>query len=38
MNLGAILPDEIALSILAEMVAARHGRLGIQETQVTVPF
>lgn len=25
LNLGAVLPDEIALSILAEMVAARHG-------------
>jgi xanthine dehydrogenase accessory factor len=25
LNLGATLPDEIALSILAEMVAARHG-------------
>ena len=25
MNLGAVLPDEIALSILAEMIAARHG-------------
>jgi xanthine dehydrogenase accessory factor len=25
MNLGAVLPDEIALSILAEVIAARHG-------------
>jgi xanthine dehydrogenase accessory factor len=37
MNLGAILPDEIALSILAEMVAARHGMFKAYETQVTVP-
>jgi xanthine dehydrogenase accessory factor len=27
LNLGAVLPDEIALSILAEMVSARHGML-----------
>ncbi len=27
MNIGAVLPDEIALSILAEMVAAKHGKL-----------
>lgn len=27
MNVGAVLPDEIALSILAEMVSAKHGRL-----------
>jgi xanthine/CO dehydrogenase XdhC/CoxF family maturation factor len=27
MNLGAVLPDEIALSILAEMVTAKHGIL-----------
>jgi len=25
MNLGAVSPEEIALSILAEMVSARHG-------------
>ncbi|MCX6066135.1 MAG: XdhC family protein, partial [Chloroflexi bacterium] len=25
MNIGAVLPDEIALSILAEMVSAKHG-------------
>jgi xanthine dehydrogenase accessory factor len=25
LNLGAVLPDEIALSILAEMVSAKHG-------------
>jgi xanthine dehydrogenase accessory factor len=29
MNIGAVLPDEIALSILAEMVSAKHGKLGI---------
>ena len=37
MNLGAVLPDEIALSILAEMVAARHGLVRVQSTQVTAP-
>jgi xanthine dehydrogenase accessory factor len=37
MNMGAILPDEIALSILAEMVAARHGIFRSYETQVTAP-
>ncbi|MEW6402282.1 MAG: XdhC family protein [Chloroflexota bacterium] len=37
LNLGAISPDEIALSILAEMVAARHGLPQPQETQVTIP-
>lgn len=26
LNLGAVLPEEIALSILGEMIAARHGR------------
>jgi len=26
-NVGAVLPDEIALSVLAEMVAAKHGKL-----------
>jgi xanthine dehydrogenase accessory factor len=45
-HLGAILPDEIALSILAEMVTAKHGivlepvRDGLpktQETHVTAP-
>lgn len=37
LNLGATLPDEIALSILAEMVTARHGLPKTQEIQVTVP-
>jgi xanthine dehydrogenase accessory factor len=37
MNLGAVLPDEIALSILAEVVAARHGIYRNQETQLTTP-
>jgi xanthine dehydrogenase accessory factor len=37
MNMGAILPDEIALSILAEMVSARHGMFRSYETQVTAP-
>jgi xanthine dehydrogenase accessory factor len=37
MNLGAILPDEIALSILAEMVAAWHGLPKTQETHVITP-
>ncbi len=27
LNIGAVLPDEIALSILAEMVAAKHGQV-----------
>jgi xanthine dehydrogenase accessory factor len=35
MNLGAVLPDEIALSILAEMIAARHELPKTQDTQVT---
>ena len=37
MNLGAILPDEIALSILAEMVTAKHGLPMTQETHITAP-
>ncbi len=37
MNIGAILPGEIALSILAEMVAAQHGIHRPQETQTTLP-
>ena len=36
MNLGAILPDEIAISILAEMVAARHGMLETSEAHAIV--
>jgi xanthine dehydrogenase accessory factor len=37
MRLGAVSPEEIALSILAAMVAAKHGVLEIQATQSTVP-
>jgi xanthine dehydrogenase accessory factor len=37
MRLGAVSPEEIALSILAAMVAAKHGVLEIQATQITVP-
>jgi xanthine dehydrogenase accessory factor len=37
MRLGAISPEEIALSILAAMVAAKHGVLEIQAIQTTVP-
>lgn len=37
LKIGAIQPEEIALSILAEMVAALHGKLDCQETQVTFP-
>jgi xanthine dehydrogenase accessory factor len=37
MRLGAVSPEEIALSILAAMVAAKHGVLGIQPTQATAP-
>ena len=36
-HLGAIQPDEIALSILAEMVTAKHGLPKTQETHLTVP-
>jgi xanthine dehydrogenase accessory factor len=35
-NLGSILPEEIALSILAEVVAIRRGALKAQGTQVEV--
>jgi xanthine dehydrogenase accessory factor len=35
MNLGAVLPDEIALSILAEMVTAKHGLPKTQESHIT---
>ncbi len=37
MNLGAVLPDEIALSILSEMVSARHGLPMTQEHHLTLP-
>jgi len=37
LHLGAILPDEIALSILSEMVTARHGLPKTQETHMTAP-
>jgi xanthine dehydrogenase accessory factor len=37
MRLGAVSPEEIALSILAAMVAAKHGVLETQATQTTVP-
>jgi xanthine dehydrogenase accessory factor len=37
MRLGAVSPEEIALSILAGMVAAKHGVLEIQATQTTIP-
>jgi len=37
MRLGAVSPEEIALSILAAMVAAKHGVLETQATQITVP-
>jgi xanthine dehydrogenase accessory factor len=37
MRLGAVSPEEIGLSILAAMVAAKHGVLEIQATETTVP-
>lgn len=37
MDLKAVSPDEIALSILAEMVSAKHGLPKTQETHVTEP-
>jgi xanthine dehydrogenase accessory factor len=37
-RLGAVSPEEIALSILAAMVTAKHGVLEIQPTQTTIPI
>ena len=37
MNLGAILPDEIALSVLAEMVTAKHGMLPVSAQNGLIP-
>jgi xanthine dehydrogenase accessory factor len=37
MNLGAVLPEEIALSILAEMVTAKHGLPKTQDSHIIVP-
>lgn len=36
MRLGAVSPEEIALSILAAMVAARHGLLGLQASSTNL--
>jgi xanthine dehydrogenase accessory factor len=38
MNIGAILPGEIALSILTDMVSAQHGIYRAQEVQTGLPF
>jgi xanthine dehydrogenase accessory factor len=35
-NIGAILPDEIALSVLAEIVAAKHGMQRVGELMAAV--
>jgi xanthine dehydrogenase accessory factor len=37
LNLGAVLPDEIALSILAEMITAKHGMLKTRENPIAMP-
>jgi len=37
MNLGAVSPEEIALSILAEMVSARHGLSKTQAEHTRAP-
>ncbi len=37
MRLGAVSPEEIALSILAAMVATKHGVLELQAAHITVP-
>ncbi len=36
-HLGSVTPDEIALSILSEMVTAKHGLPKTQETHLTAP-
>ena len=36
MNMGAVSPEEIALSILAEMVSAKHGMQRVSEFVTTV--
>jgi xanthine dehydrogenase accessory factor len=33
LDLGAVTPEEIAISIVAELIAARHGRLSYREDQ-----
>jgi xanthine dehydrogenase accessory factor len=38
LNIGAILPGEIALSILADMVSAQHGHARLQEIQRSLPI
>jgi xanthine dehydrogenase accessory factor len=37
-RMGAVLPDEIALSILAEMVSVKHGQAQIQQIQPALAF
>jgi xanthine dehydrogenase accessory factor len=38
LNIGAVLPGEIALAILAEMVSVQHGIIQPQETRATLPI